>query len=163
MEKIKLWFYGREARERLILAIGAGVVVLALLFACIAPLYKAVNAREERVTRKKADLAWLQSVQGELVALNSLHPQGAVNGESLMLMIDRTARAAGLGSSLSSQTPNGANGMNIRLDAASFDAIVSWLGTLQQQYSVSVETVTIDHTAKPGLVNVSLVLMRGGS
>jgi general secretion pathway protein M len=161
MNKLTAWFMSRNERERTILIAGAAVIVLVLIWAALAPLYKSVSAREERVARKQADLAWLQGAQGELMSLNVQSPGGAaMTGESLVVLIDRTAREAGLGGSLVSQTPNGANGMNIRLDSAPFDSVVSWLGTLQQRYSVSIDTVTIDHTSKPGLVNASLVLMR---
>jgi general secretion pathway protein M len=164
MNKLTAWFLSRNERERTILIAGAAVIALALIYAALAPLYKAVNTRTERVARKQADLAWLQGAQGELMTLNAQQPGGAVvSGESLVVLIDRTAREAGLGGSLVSQTPNGANGMNIRLDAAPFDAVVSWLGTLQQRYAVSIDTVTIDHTSKSGLVNASLVLMRAGA
>ena len=65
------------------------VLVLALL---VLPLYSAASGAEKRVERKRNDLAWMQSVAGELRAAG---PADA-SAQSLVLIVDQTARAAGL-------------------------------------------------------------------
>ena len=55
---------------------------------------------------------------------------------------------------------NGDRGMRVRLEAANFDSLVTWLAGLQQQYGVGVESASIDRTEKSGIVNASLVLTR---
>lgn len=47
--------------------------------------------------------------------------------------------------------------------AESFDVLVVWLASLQQQHGVKVEAATIDATATPGLVNASLTLTHGAT
>ncbi len=83
-------------------------------------------------------------------------------GESLVVLIDRSARECGLGSALTGQTPSGENGIRVRLEGAEFDKLVVCLGSLQQAQSVAIESANIDRTAKPGFVNASLVLTRPG-
>ena len=89
--------------------------------------------------------------------------QAAAAGESLVVLVDRTAREAGLGSAIRDQSPDGDNGLRLRLEGASFDALVTWLASLQQQYGVSMDSATVDAAPAPGLVNASLTLAHGAA
>jgi type II secretory pathway component PulM len=46
----------------------------------------------------------------------------------------------------------------VQLESAPFDPLVEWLGTLDLRYGLAVESITIDRTAKPGVVNASVTL-----
>jgi general secretion pathway protein M len=83
-------------------------------------------------------------------------------GESLVVLVDRTAREAGLGTSLRDQSPDGNSGLRLRIEGASFDTLVTWLASLQQQHGVSIEAANID-AAAPGLVNATLSLKQAGA
>ena len=164
MQQLKDWFFSLQPRERT-LVLGGGVVLLlfAIYILALAPFYSAVNSREDRVAKKQGDLAWMRSVGGEVLALtaNSTGPAVPTN-ESLVVLIDRSARECGLGASLTGQTPNGENGIRVRFEQAEFDKLVVCLGSLQQSHSVTIESANVDRTAKPGFVNASLVLTRPG-
>ncbi len=164
MQKLKDWFSSLQQRERvLVLGGGAAVLLVAIYFFALAPFYAAVNGGAQRVETKKGDLAWMRSVGGEVLALSASSPSAAApSNESLVVLIDRSARECGLASSLTGQTPSGENGIRVRLEQAEFDKLVVCLGSLQQSHSVAIESATIDRTAKPGFVNASLVLTRPG-
>lgn len=164
MQKLKDWFFSLQARERAVVLTGGVLVLLvAIYMLALAPFYAAVNSRAERVARKEGDLAWMRSVGGEVMALNvSSETPVAPTNESLVVLIDRTARECGLGAALTGQTPNGDNGIRVRLEQAEFDKLVVCLGSLQQAHAVNIESANIDRTAKPGFVNASLVLTRPG-
>jgi len=160
MKRIIDWFQSLEQRERILVSIGGALLaVLFVYFAILTPFNKAVETRTTRVERKQQDLAWMRGVAPMLRALAMSQPGG---NESLVVLIDRSARQSGLAGALTGQTPNGEHGMRVRLEAANFDAVLTWLATLQQQYGVSVESASIDRTDKSGIVNASLVLTRGG-
>jgi general secretion pathway protein M len=162
MESIKNWFGGLQPRERVIIVAGALLVVATAIYLFVlGPLYANVAAREQAVARKKADLAWMRSVAAEVRALSASQPMlAAPTNESLVVLIDRTAREAGLSSALTGQTPNGDSGIRVRLESASFDRTMMWLANLELSHSVAIESVTFDRAAAPGLVNVNLVLNR---
>lgn len=163
MQKLKNWFFGLQPRERWIVGVGGvlAAIIIVYMFA-LAPFYSAVNARAERVAQKQADLAWMRSVAGDVMALSrdAAPVAAASTGESLVVVVDRAARECGLGSALTGQTPNGANGIRVRLERAEFNKLVLCLASLQQAHAVSIESATIDRTSEPGLVNASLVLNR---
>lgn len=164
MQKLKDRFNALQPRERIIVIGGAILVLVTALYVLgLAPLYTAVGEQAKRVEQKEGDLAWMRSVAGEVAMLSASAPsQPGPSNESLVVLIDRAARECGLGASLTGQTPNGENGIRVRLESAEFDKIMLCLGTLQQVHAVDVESATIDRTGKPGLVNANLVLTRVG-
>jgi general secretion pathway protein M len=162
MQKLKDWYYGLKPRERAIVLGGAILVGLtAIYILALAPFYSNVATLAESVEQKKADLAWMRSVAGEMQVLGANQPMIATpTDESLVVLVDRTAREAGLSSALTGQTPNGETGIRVRLEAAAFDMAMMWLANLELSHSVAIESATFDRTSTPGLVNVSLVLNR---
>jgi type II secretory pathway component PulM len=122
-----------------------------------------VAQRSVRVEQKSGDLAWMQSVAGELMTLSANQPATvAPSGESLVVLIDRTAHECGLGSSLTGQTPDGETAIRVRLEGADFDKMLACLATLQQVHAVTIQSATFDRAGKPGLINASLILNRAG-
>jgi general secretion pathway protein M len=145
-------------RERRLLIIGAVAFVLLLLFGVLVPLDRTVSHAQQRLTRKQNDLAWMKGVAPEL-ALTA--PPPAATGESLLVIVDRTAREAGLASSLSGSEPGAAGTLSVRLEKAPFDTLVGWLARLAAQNGVSVDSATIEKAGAPGLVNAAIVLRSG--
>ena len=91
LDRINAWLASLSEREhRLVTWGGAAAIVLLVLALLVLPLYSAANAAEKRVERKRTDLAWMQSVAGELRAAG---PADA-SAQSLVLIVDQTARAA---------------------------------------------------------------------
>ncbi|MET0532703.1 MAG: type II secretion system protein M [Steroidobacter sp.] len=165
MQKLKDRFNTLQPRERIIVIGGAILVLVTAIYVLgLAPLYAAVNAQAKRVDQKEGDLAWIRSVASEVATLSASAPsRPGPSNESMVVLIDRSARECGLASALTGQTPNGEHGIRVRLEGAEFDKIMVCLGTLQQVHAVDVESATIDRTGKPGLVNANLVLTRVGA
>jgi len=162
MQQLKNWYYGLKPRERsIIIAGGILVALVAIYIVALAPFYKSVSTLSESVTEKKTDLAWMRSVASEVQALSANQPMvAAPTDESLVVLVDRTAREAGLASALTGQTPNGESGIRVRLEGAAFDMAMMWLANLELSHAVAIESATFDRTSTPGLVNVNLVLNR---
>jgi type II secretory pathway component PulM len=145
-------------REKRTLLIGAIAAVALLIFGILIPLDRSVSHAQQRLARKQADLAWMQGVAPELA--NTAPPPSA-NGESLLVIVDRSARESGLAGSLSGSEPHGPNALSLRLEKANFDKLITWLARLSQQNGVSVDSATIDKAGGPGLVNAAIVLHSG--
>lgn len=165
MQEIKIWFYGLKPRERWLVAGGGTLVLLVAVYTlALLPFYKSINEASERVARKQGDLAWIRSVAPEMQMLAATRPGSAMaSNEPLIMLIDRAAHECGISSALTGQTPNGDSGIRVRLEAAAFDELIRCLGNLEQVHSVRIETAQFDRTAKPGLVNASIVITRGAS
>jgi general secretion pathway protein M len=145
-------------RERRLVSVGAVVGALLLVFGILIPLDRSVTHAQQRLEKKHADLSWMQSVAPELQSA-ALPP--AASGESLLVIIDRSARESGLAGSLAGSEPGGPGALSVRLEKAPFDALVAWLTRLAQQNGVTIDSATIERAGEPGKVNAALVLHAG--
>lgn len=156
MEQLRAWIANLSPRERnLVHAAGALLGVALLYVVLVLPVQTAHSRMEARVARKQADLAWIQQRAPQAIAAAGMAQP--TSGESLVALVDRTAREAGLATALRDQSPTGNAGVHLRFESASFDALIAWVASLQQQYGVTVESATIG-AAAPGLVNATISL-----
>jgi type II secretory pathway component PulM len=163
MNELRQWLGGLSARERNLVYLAAVLLSAAIVyFALVLPVTSAAANRAARVEQKTADLAWMRQVAPQVIAAAATGG-GAAGSESLVVLVDRTGRDAGLGTAIRDQSPSGEHGLRLRLEAASFDVLIAWLASLQQQHGVSVDAATIDAGSAPGLVNASLTLVHGAA
>ncbi len=144
-----------SGRERRTLLIGGGIALVLFCLAVVLPLDRSVARLSHRVARKQADLAWMRTVAPELSAAG---PAPSSAGEPLIVLVNESARQAGLGGALADSAPSGNGGLRVQLRQAPFDALVGWLARLQQRYGVQVQSARIDGTAATGVVDASFVL-----
>ena len=162
MNALRQWLDGLATRERNLVYVAAALIGVAILYmAIVLPVPTSASRRAARIEQKAADLQWMQQVAPQLIAAAA--SGSAASNESLVVLVDRTGREAGLGSAIRDQSPAGEHGLRLRLEAASFDALVAWLASLQQQHGVRVDAATISATSAPGLVNANLTLSNGAT
>jgi general secretion pathway protein M len=154
MNKLQAWYSGLQEREQRMVTIGSVVVALLILvLGILMPLQSAVSNAVHRNAVKREDLAWMQVNAAEVRASGGQLAQNT--GEAPVVLVDRVGREAGLASALRGTQPNG-NGVRVQLEAAPFDTLVTWLATLDERYGLSIETITVDRAARPGVVNASV-------
>ena len=78
-------------------------------FGILIPLDRSVARERAKLSQKRADLAWMQSVAPELA---SSAPPPSATGESLLVIIDRSARESGLASSITGSEPGAAGSLS---------------------------------------------------
>ena len=154
------WYANLADRERRFVLIGGIGALILLLLAVFLPLNRNIAQARERVATKQGDLAFIRSVAPQLAAAGPA-TGNVTSGESLVVLIDSSARESGLGKSLTNSQPTGDKGLRLRLDRVSFDAMVAWLARLSQQHGVRVESAEIESAGETGLVNAGLVLKAG--
>jgi general secretion pathway protein M len=153
------WYAKLDPREQMFVKLGAVAVAVMLILGLILPLNRNISQARQRVAHKQADLAFIQEAIPQLAAAGPA--VAAASPESLVVLIDSSARESGLGKALTSSQPSGDGGLRIRLDHAPFDGVVAWLARLSQQHGVRVESAEIDYAGEAGFVNAGLVLKAG--
>jgi general secretion pathway protein M len=156
MDAILQYYAKLSAREQRIALIGGIAALLLLILAIVLPLQRHVGTVEQRVERKRDDLLWLRSMAPQLVGLRTSGPPPL--RESLVVVIDRTARQSGLERALVGSQPSGDGGLNVRLEQTSFDGLMAWLSQLRENFGVRVESAVVEAGNAAGTVNASLVL-----
>jgi general secretion pathway protein M len=154
------WFDNLSERDRRIVTWGGAAVLVLVLLGIVVPLNRNIAIARERVTRKQGDLQFIQSVAPQLASAGPASA-GAASAESLVVLVDSSARESGLGKSLTNSQPTGDKALRVRLDRVGFDAMVAWLARLSQQHGVRVESAEIESAGETGLVNAGLVLKAG--
>ena len=151
-------FASLSERDRRLLLLGVVAAVLLLIFGLIVPLDHSVTRERARLLGKRNDLAWVQNAATQL---RDAPQPPAASGESLLVIIDRSARESGLAGALAGSEPGAAGSLSIRLEKANFEKLVTWLARLSQQNGVLVDSATIDKAGAPGIVNAAIVLHAG--
>jgi general secretion pathway protein M len=157
---MKAWFQQLEARQRLVL-IGAAVILLALvLFVQVwEPLQQASDQERARIAQQQALLDWLVAVTPMAQQLQQQRiAQRRDNEQSLLVLADQSARAAGLASSLTRIEPAGQAQVRVWLDNADFLSTMGWLQQLSSRHPIDVNQMTVDRAAAEGRVNVRVTL-----
>src|SRR2546429_9114967 len=102
-------------RERRLALGGLALAAAILVFGVLIPLDRSVAHAHERLARKRADLTWMRGVAPELAASA---PLPAATGESLLVIVDRSARESGLAGALAGSEPGGPGSLSGRLPPA---------------------------------------------
>lgn len=155
MNKLRNWYASLQQREQRVVAIGAIALGLMILIGGILlPLQSAVSSAVKGTDTRREDLAWMRANAPEVRAFGDQLP--ADTGEAPVVLVDRVAREAGLASALRGTQPNATGGVRVQLEAAPFDTVVTWLDSLDRHYGLAIESITVDRTPAPGMINASI-------
>jgi general secretion pathway protein M len=155
MNKLRTWYAGLQQREQRVVAIGAIALGLIIVIGGILmPLQSAVSSAVKGTDTRREDLAWMRVNAPEVRTLGGDLP--ADTGEAPVVLVDRVGREAGLASALRGTQPNTTGGVRVQLEAAPFDTVITWLDTLDRRYGLAIESITVDRTPTPGMVNASI-------
>jgi len=155
---MKEWFENLNSRERLIVTGGAVVVGLILFWSIVLnPIYSGVDQMSQRIETKRVLIGWMQTAAAEIKAAGNVSVADTV-GQSLVVVIARSAKQAGLEKALSQNQPIGEDGIRVRLERAPFDTIVNWLAQLHTGNGLELESASFERLTTAGTVNASIVL-----
>ena len=136
-----------QPRERLILGWGGPLIIVILSYALVLqPWHKALAHMEMALPSKRADLVWMRQ-QSELLKQGGASNVQKFKGEnqSLMAVIEQTAKASGVRSAIQQMVPRENNQeVSVVLEEVSFNNWVRWVDTLQNQYGVAIKQLTAD-------------------
>lgn len=162
---MKEWLENLAPRERMMLAGGVVVLVLLLFYSLVwDPLSSGVRDLRAEVEAQRDTLQVMRRSATEVKALRAVSGGAAargLGGRSLLAVVDQSARSSGLGPALKRVEPEGKDNVRVRLEGASFDAMIGWLSGLAKKSQVFATSLSIERTDAPGRVNVRLTLHTG--
>jgi general secretion pathway protein M len=158
---MKDWFFGLEARERMLVSAGSALLVLLLLYLMIwEPVASRYTGLRADVEAQQQNLAWMQQAAAQINALKRSAAGGAqgLGGRSLLAVVDQSARSGGLAGAIKRIEPDGSKGVKVWLEGAVFDAMIIWLGQLNKAYRIEPSMITLEPVGD-GRVNARLTLL----
>jgi general secretion pathway protein M len=161
MDEIKQYWQQLNTRERVMIGIaGVAIGIMFLYLVILEPIMKDAQRLEKQLVEQQRLLSWMEDAAKEAKSLSARGGQKikvGTGGQSLLGVIDRTAKAGQLGDAMKRVEPDGSNRVRVWLEKASFDDTVRWLERLEREYSMDIDSVVIDKEDAPGRVNVRLV------
>ena len=164
---MKQYWQQLKPRERMLIMIGGGVFSILMVYLIVLePLSKNVDDLTVKIEKQSALIKALKTMSQEVVALQRGSGGSASSkrqGQSLLVLVDRTSKRDKLGESITRIEPDGSARVRVWFESAAFDDLTKWLATLETKYNIIVETIVIDKTQTTGRVNVRLVFVEGAS
>ena len=161
---MKQWWSSRTSQEQTALLLGAAAVTGLLFYLLIwLPFEQRIADQSMRVKSQQSTLEWMRKSVRELSSLRatsttSNQPNGK---EALLTLVDKTAKQEHLSNFIQRLKPEGSDNVQLWVEQAPFDVLIGWLGKLETDHGVRVESLNIDRQDKPGLVNGHFNLQRG--
>jgi general secretion pathway protein M len=159
---MRAWWRQLAAHERRSVVMASAVLALILLYSLVWRPLVGYHARlQQRVAEQTEMLAWMQQAAQEVQQLRAV--SGGVepaSAQSLLMQVDSSAKASGLGEALKRVEPEGNTLVRIWFEQTSFDATVLWLEQLKRAQGARIVSVVVEHaTAAPaGVVNMRIAL-----
>jgi type II secretory pathway component PulM len=154
---MRAWLATLQPRERWIVLGGAvaALVIIAWGF-ILRPLHRQGTELQDTVAQKQRLLVNVRTA--ERIGPADSAARGQASQQSLFVLVDTTRQPHGL--DFRSTRPEGADGINVSFQNASFDALLNWLVALDTTHGVRVETASFTSTRERGLVNGQVLLRR---
>ena len=159
--QLREWLDKLAPRERVLVIVAAVFAACAVVFGLgLQPLYTARSKAATQVEERRSLLRDVEQVAQRFGPQGASAAPVAGNGESLVVLVDRSTRERGLGAYLKRNQPEGAAGIRLRLENVPFDDLTGWLAELQARNGLTATSASFDPSGEPGRVNSNLVLER---
>ena len=159
---MKDWWNNLSERERWLTGGGGALTLLVLGYALLwQPFRTHMVTLRQTVAAQRQDFAWMRQAAAEVKRL-SASPAASMahqnNPHSLLTLVDQTARTVGLGPVMKRIEPQGDDKLRVQFERVDFNQLIHWLGSLEQEYGVTIASVTLDRQSEAGRVDARLVL-----
>jgi general secretion pathway protein M len=127
------------------------------------PWQNAIDFMEEALVGHHKNLVWMQQHAEQVKGSSVSNPVQAVRGrdQSLMSIIEQSARAAGVRESIQQLMPRENNTqVSVVLEQASFNKWVAWVDILQNQYGVTITQLNAEREDKPDQAEIRVTFSR---
>ena len=164
---MKNWWNSVSEREHWLVGGGTVLAAMLLIYALLwQPFHKQLQGLRQAVAAQRQELAWMRQAAVEVKRLSAAESSPMPRrGEqqSLLTLVDQTARTAGLGAAIKRIEPQGNDKLRVQFEQVSFDQLIRWLGSMEQEYRVTLVNATVDRQLETGRIDVRLVLQGSAS
>ncbi len=161
---MKAWFIGLSERERYLLILGGGVLLVVFLwFLAWQPWMKYKLRLQEDIAILESDYAFLQQSQPHIESLRGLGKREleGKNENVQLLVVPLLQKYQLTGDNvLKRSDARGRNDVTLQLEDAQFDQLAQFLGELESRYGIYVTTMSLVPADTLGLTGATLTLER---
>jgi len=160
---MKSWFYAKDQQEQRIILVLAGLIGLSLIYLLIwSPITESFQQKKSQIATKQLLASWMEKTAQDIIQLKPLTAQQQKrNSGPLLSTIDRTIKIARLNQTMKRLEPQGNDRVQIWFEKTAFDTLINWLGKIEGEYGIQIQTINIERLEQSGRVNARLVLSKG--
>jgi general secretion pathway protein M len=157
---MKAWWLGLSDRDRRVLAVGAALAAVLLLYALAwLPLERSREAMRVQAAALDASYRWMQAAAPEVQRLRAGGAgQQVADGRSLLARADAGARESALGTALLRVEPVAEGQVRMVFQQVGFDALMAWLEQFSRSQSLRVTEFNVQTTGASGQVDARIGL-----
>lgn len=148
-------------QERRIVGVGGTIVSILLVYALIwSPMLSHLNAMRKRIKTGERTLAWMQAANTKIQSFERDDQVASkqISPVALMSILQKEINQNTLGQSLKQLKQASNDTIEIDFKQVEFDKVVTFLTTTLKSYRVTVDQFSATAGAKPGIVDVQLML-----
>ena len=142
--------------QRALKILAATLAPLLLYFLIVNPSISYYLSAKQNYTDNQALLDWINENTPKVATASKAI--NTVTNEPLLQVISTSAEASNL--KLSRLQPEGSNQTRIWLNETEFTALTHWLSDLVLQSGLTITSISIDKTSRPGIVNAQCLLAK---
>lgn len=151
------------ARERFVLAVGAALAAVILVYALLwAPLQRDLTRLRADVPQAQQQLRWMKAQAGRVRQLRA-SASAAVPSNGLLSFVEQSAQSYNISDKIRRVEPDGSNSVRLAIDGVAFNSLLEWLANLQKQGGVRIENASLEPGTAAGVVNARLLLRVSGA
>ena len=142
------------------MAAGAGLCLILYFYYLFlySPLSHNVSQKSTQLTEKIVTLAWLKKIRQQNHATKI--KQKIDNSQLLTLLATQLKDNSTLTSPYQLQQ-TGTGDVQLTFEEVSFNLFITWLEKINGKYTVTIKQFDADHSARPGVVRLMIVLSAG--
>lgn len=142
-------------RERWVLGGGVVVCFFYLLYLLIfSPLFNAVHTKSQQLAEKQETLIWMQQVRTQKI---KKAPQSLSSSKLLTVLAERLNETSFKRYPYQLQQ-TGVSDIQLVFDHVPYNPFVTWLWDINEQYTISIKQLLIEHTETAGVVKLMMVI-----
>ena len=158
MKAIKDWYTGLNQRERsMVTVLGAMMILLIIFIAIVLPIKSYIASLDEDVERMETGLPQIASKVQALQARSGNGRQ--TTNQSLNQLVTNSSKRYGLKFSRIEERKRDEE-IQVRLDDVEFDQFLRWVGQLEQQQGLVIDTLRVSDTDETGMVDASVKFIK---
>ena len=143
-------------RERWMLSIGGVCCVVFLFYLLIySPLVNRVYDKKQQLIEKKETLAFLQKAK---IQQQSTKKVQVLSESKLLTVLAEQLKVTSFHRSLYQLQQTGSGDIQLSFDEVPFNAFISWLWSMSEQYAFLIKQFNAERTPTPGVVKVVLII-----
>jgi len=156
------WFLNLSLREKQTVTFGTIIVFGFLIYALLwLPLNKSVIEMRNSIQQNQELLAWMQSADKKITALEKTHITAKQNvAGSLLSTTQNTIKASEFTKNITELKQADKNSVKLSLANVEFDNLADWLTKSWKNQGLNVSQMSVKAAETPGLVSASITFIQ---